>query len=69
MCDENHEQQISVKFLIKLRKLRLSAISYLKRLIVRILNFVYVFPNVMNGFLKTKRAPKITNIQVNLPQF
>ncbi len=67
MCDEKHEQQINVKFLIKLKKkLWLSAISRRKRPMMRIFYLVCMSLNGINGFLKAGKAPKMSNVQVNL---
>ena len=36
---------------------------------VRILYLVRVFSNGINGFLKAEKAPKMTNVQVDLSLF
>ncbi len=66
ICNKKHEQQINMKFLIKLKKkLWLSAISCWKRTLVRILYFIGLFLHGINGFLKSEKAAKKTNVQVN----
>ncbi len=59
-----------MKLLVKLKKkLRLSAISCLKNPMVRILYFVGVFLNGINGYLKAERTLKMTEIPVDLSPF
>lgn len=66
MWDNKHKQQINVKFVVKLEKLRLNARSCLKRLLVRILYIGRVFSIGINGVLKTERASKMTNVHVDI---
>lgn len=63
--DEKHEQQINVKFLVKLKK---SSDRVLHVVEMTILYLVRVFASGINGFLKAERAPTMTNVQVDLSQ-
>jgi len=69
MSDENQEQRINLKFLVKCKKIRLSAINCCKRPMGTILYLVHVFLNGVSASVIAKRALKMTRAQVALSLF